>query len=99
MCIFKRILHCIFMCIFLIYISSSYTNYYYNNNHSIMGIFSCPCVLPWWCVFGGKQGLVKTFTAWQKLASWQEMGAVSEAERYWGIFCRKNNGREPDGNI
>ena len=25
------------------YIYLSYTNYYYNNNHYTMGIFSCPC--------------------------------------------------------
>ena len=29
-------------------------------------------VCPW-----GKQGLVKTFTTWQVLASWQVLGAVS----------------------
>ena len=46
-----------------------------------------------WCVLGGQQRLVKTFTGWQKLASWQELGAVSEAERYWGIFFVENNGR------
>ena len=45
-------------------------------------------VCPW-----GKQELVKTFTAWKIL------GAVSKAERYWGIFSLKNNGIEPDGNI
>ena len=42
-----------------------------------MGIFSCPCcVVRLVGVFGGKQGLVKTFTAWKILASWQVLGAV-----------------------
>ena len=35
-----------------------------------MGTFPA-CVLSGWCVYGGDRGFVKTFTAWQKLASWQ----------------------------
>ena len=61
----------------------------------ILGIFSCPCVVcpgGGVCVLGGKQELVKTFTTWQVLASWQVLGAVSEAERYWGLFFAENNG-------
>ena len=60
----------------------------------ILGIFSCPCVV--WvlsvCVLGGEQWLVKTFTSWQVLGCWQVLGAVSEAERYWGLFFAENNG-------
>ena len=39
-----------------------------------MGIFSCPCVLSGWCVYGGDRGFVKTFTTWQKLASLENTG-------------------------
>ena len=52
------------------------------------------------CVSGGKQRLVKTFTAWKILASLENTGkpgkywqTVSEAERYWGICFSENNGR------
>ena len=50
------------------------------------------CVVRLVCV-PGEQEFVKIFTAWQILANWQEMGAVSEAERYWGMFFAENNGR------
>ena len=32
------------------------------------------CVLSGWCVYGGDRGFVKTFTAWQKLASMENTG-------------------------
>ena len=45
-----------------------------------MGIFSCPCCVPGGaCVSGGKQGLVKTFTRWQKLASLAGAGKLASA--------------------
>ena len=58
-----------------------------------MGIFSCPCcVCPAGVCSRREQKLVKTFTTWQILASWQVLGAVSEAVRYWGIFFAENIG-------
>ena len=51
------------------------------------------CVARQVCVSGGKQWLVKTFTSWQVLASWQVLGAVSKAERYWGLCFSENIGR------
>ena len=73
----------------------------------LLGIFSCPCVLSaacgrcrtacpsvsGWCVYGGEQELVKIFTDRQMMASWQVLEAVSEEERYWGMFSAENNGR------
>ena len=59
-----------------------------------MGTFSCPCcVSGWWCVFpAGSRGLLKFSQPgrnWQAGKYWM----VSEAERYWGMFSAKNNGR------
>ena len=73
----------------------------------ILGIFSCPCVLSaacgrcrtacpsvsGWCVPGGSRGLLKLSQVgsyWKPGKYWQ---TVSEVERCWGFFCRKNNGR------
>ena len=42
-----------------------------------MGIFSCPCVVrPGGVCSEEPMVLVKTFTSWQVLASWQVLGAV-----------------------
>ena len=58
------------------YIYQSYNKDYYNNNHYTMGIFParvlCVCSRR---VCGGEQELVKTFTAWQKLASLENTGS------------------------
>ena len=51
------------------------------------------CVPGGVCVPGGSRTLVKTFTSWQELVSWQVLEMVSEAERYWGMFFAENNGR------
>lgn len=68
----------------------------------------CVCCPAGVCVSGGEQGLVKTFTDRQMMASWQVLEAVSEAvrqavrcigeavskaKRCWGFFSAENNGR------
>ena len=76
------------------YIYQSYTNHYYNNNHYTIGNLFLPvlCVRLVVCV-EREQELVKIFTRWQVLVGWQKLEAVSEAERCWGMFWKKNNGR------
>lgn len=65
----------------------SYTNHYYNNNHYIMGIFSCPCcVRPGGrrCVPGGSRCLLKfsqVGSLWQVGKCWAVSGLVSAALR------------------
>ena len=98
------------------YIYQSYYKDYYNNNHYIMGIFSCPCCVCawWWCVCAGSRGLLKLLQVgrcWQAGKYWERCrrqsgtGGCSQQRItaglrwYRGMFWRKNNGIEPDGNI
>ena len=42
-----------------------------------------------WKILASLENTGKPGKYWQ---AWKILGAVSEAVRYWGIFCRKNNG-------
>ena len=65
------------------YIYQSYTNYYYNNNHYIIGNLSCPCVVRvvGVCVPGGSRSLLKL----------SQSGSCWDVGRRWER-CRRRSG-------
>ena len=81
------------------YIYQSYTNHYYNNNHYIIGNLFLPvlCALVVACVSMGSRSLLKLSQPGSYWQAWKILGAVSEAERYRGIFFAENNALVPDG--